>query len=93
MGVGATTIPGVPRLARALSKMPSEHNTEHAVSACLRVGYSFQVPIPLVSVLEKDQYSKLHYRCTTQLRRDPYSSYMGRLAMASALATLNISYL
>ncbi|DBA81285.1 TPA: hypothetical protein ACH3X2_006902 [Trebouxia sp. C0005] len=29
MGVGATTMPGVPRLARALSKAPSQHNTEH----------------------------------------------------------------
>ena len=91
--MGATTMPGVPRLARALSKVPSEHNTEHAVSACLHVCYSFLVPTPLVSSLRKDQYSRLNYRCTAQLRRDPHSSYMGRLVLASALATLMISYL
>ena len=49
MGVGATTMPGVPRLARALSKVPSAHSTEHAVSTCLSACYSFRMPTPLVS--------------------------------------------
>ncbi len=53
MGVGATTMPGVPRLARAVSKVPSEHNTEHVVSTCLPVCYSFHVLHPLVSSLRE----------------------------------------
>jgi hypothetical protein len=92
MGVGATTMPGVPRLARSLSKVPSEHNTEHAVSACMFAIASL-CQLLLYPVLGKDQYSRLHYRCTTHLCRDTLCSCMGNIVLASALATLIISYL